>query len=94
MNFPTEIDVEGLSGSPTLEIAITPDGRLSEVLILRASGQLSLDQAAMAVLNRASPFERFPEHLREQYDLLRFAYKFEFRGQSLTGTVRASEDGR
>ncbi len=61
--------------------------------MLQSSGHQALDQAAMMVLNRASPFERFPDQLREQYDLLRFAYKFEFRGQSLRGTVRASEDG-
>ncbi len=41
LNFPTELDVDGLSGSPTLEIAITPDGPLVRGIgaaIIGASG--------------------------------------------------------
>ncbi len=92
MNFPTGLKTDGLTGSPTLEVAITPDGRLSEVLVLRSSGYAALDQAAMMVLNRASPFAEFPEDIRERYDLLRFAYKFEFRGEGFSGTVSVSEN--
>lgn len=94
MNFPSEINVAGLSGSPTLEIAIAPDGRLTEVQILRSSGYEALDRAAMMVLNRASPFEPFPDLLRERYDLLRFAYKFEFHSNRMRGTVSSRENGR
>ena len=90
LNFPSGLKIDGLTGSPTLQVAITPDGRLSEVLVLRSSGYTALDQAAMMVLNRASPFAAFPADIRERYDLLRFAYKFEFRGERMRGTVSVS----
>lgn len=93
LNFPSELKVEGLAGSPTLEVAITPDGGLSEVLILRSSGYAALDQAAMTVLTRAAPFAAFPPEIRDDYDLLRFAYKFEFRGGALAGNVTAADGG-
>lgn len=94
MNFPREINIDGLSGSPTLEVAIAPDGRLTEVQILRTSGHEALDRAAMLVLNRASPFEPFPDLLRERYDLLRFAYKFEWQSNRMRGSVSAKESGQ
>ncbi|MFK8052249.1 MAG: cell envelope integrity protein TolA [Woeseiaceae bacterium] len=94
LNFPRGLNVEGLTGSPTLEISIAPDGRLTEVQILRSSGYEALDRAAMMVLSRASPFDAFPEVIKEQYDLLRFAYKFEFQSNRMRGTVSTSADGR
>lgn len=87
LNFPRELAASGVAGSPTLAVAIAPDGQLSEARILQSSGHSALDQAAMLILNRAAPFAGFPEHLRERYDLLRFAYKFEFRGGSVNSSV-------
>ena len=87
LNFPKEIDIDGLTGSPTLEVAIAPDGSLSQVMVIHSSGHVALDQAAIAVLSRAAPFASFPNSLRENYDLLRFAYKFEFRGADGSGTL-------
>lgn len=89
LNFPREINISGLTGSPTLGVAIDPEGMLADIEILRSSGYPALDRAALSVLHRAAPFERFSPELRERYDLLRFAYKFEFRGGEVTGTTRA-----
>ena len=86
-NFPRELLRAGASGSPTLSVAIAPDGQLSGVELLRSSGDRSIDQAALLVVNRAAPFQAFPPELRERYDLLRFAYKFEFRGADFSSTV-------
>jgi protein TonB len=89
LNFPREINITGLTGSPTLGVAIDPEGMLADIEILRTSGYPALDRAALSVLHRAAPFERFSPELRERYDLLRFAYKFEFRGGEVTGSTRA-----
>ena len=83
----------GMSGSPTLEVAITPDGALAEVNVLRSSGYAALDQAAIAVVTRAAPFAAFPTEVRENYDQLRIACKFEFRGGTLSGSVAAPGGG-
>jgi len=76
--FPELGDLGGLSGSPTLEVSIYADGQLAEVIIRKSSGSAVLDQAALDILRRASPFDPFPSAVRSDYDSLRFAYKWLF----------------
>ena len=76
--FPTLGDLEGLTGSPTLEVSIDANGQLVEVIIRKTSGSRTLDQAALDILRRASPFDPFPAEIRAEYDSLRFAYKWLF----------------
>lgn len=74
-------DLEGLTGSPTLEVRIEASGQLSEVVIRRSSGSRVVDQAALDILRRASPYEPFPDEVRNEYDRVAFAYKFLFRAE-------------
>ncbi|MEN7343536.1 MAG: TonB family protein [Pseudomonadota bacterium] len=91
MNFPRDINIDGLTGDPTLSVTIAPDGRLTEVQILRSSGYEQIDRAAMLVLNRASPFEAFPSDLKSRYDKLSFAYKFKFEANGISGAAFSSD---
>jgi protein TonB len=72
------------AGSPTLQVTIDAQGHLVDIVVLRSSGSPSLDQAALRILRRAAPFDPFPQQIREEYDSLRFAYKWQFE----TGGVR------
>jgi len=45
---------------------------------LRSSGIRRLDQAAVDILRLSGPFDPFPEILRNDYDVLRFAYEWQF----------------
>ncbi|MEM9403657.1 MAG: TonB family protein [Pseudomonadota bacterium] len=81
---------KGLSGSPTLEVAIDSSGQLAGVVIRKSSGSPVLDQAALDILRRASPFDPFPPEVRADYDRLRFAYKWLFGGDSVATTVAAA----
>ena len=69
---------KGLTGSPTLVVTIHSSGQLDEARVTRSSGSRRLDQAALSILRRASPFDPFPESFRDDYDQLVFAYKWEF----------------
>ena len=74
-----------------LEVAINADGGLREVVLRTSSGQSDLDQAAMEILRMAAPFEPFPEALRNDYDVLRFAYEWRFSdGASRVGARTAA----
>jgi protein TonB len=66
---------------------------LAEVVIRKSSGSAVLDQAALDILRRASPFEPFPPEVRSEYDRLRFAYKWVFSTdlQSATANVRPKQ---
>jgi periplasmic protein TonB len=90
LNFPNEARRRGMSGSPVVEVALAADGRLAEARVRRSSGHAELDQAAIDILRLAAPFEAFPGELAARYDVLRFAYEWQFECGQLTGsTVRA-----
>jgi TonB family protein len=65
---------------PTLEVAIDADGRLVDIVIRQFSGSASLDQAALTILRMVAPFEALPAAVRAEYDVLRFAYEWDFDG--------------
>lgn len=82
VNFPEQAHHEQV-GRPTLEVAIGSDGRLEDIVVRRSSGDKGLDQAALTILRLAAPFEPLPEAIRAEYDVLRFAYEWDFSaGQS------------
>ncbi len=89
--FPELGDLDGLTGSPTLEVSIYATGELAEVIIRKSSGSAVLDQAALDILRRASPFDPFPTDLREEYDSLRFAYKWLFAENSVPVTASVNQ---
>ena len=79
--FPELGDLDGIEGSPTLEVSIDSSGNLQDVVIRKSSGSTVLDQAALDILRRASPFDPFPPAVAADYDSLRFAYKWLFTEQ-------------
>lgn len=84
LNFPHAADLASIRTYPVLEVAITADGELKEIVVRNSSGYGNLDRAAMEILRIAAPFEPFPQRLRDDYDVLRFAYEWRF------GTTRGS----
>lgn len=86
--FPSDIIVDGITGSPTLEVTITANGQLDDVLVRRSSGSKALDEVALGILRRAAPFDPFPEAIRVDYDKLRFAYKWQFDHVAVQATAR------
>lgn len=89
--FPELGDVGELSGSPTLEVVIDESGDLDDVVIRVSSGSAVIDEAALDILRRAAPFDPFPAEIREEYDSLRFAYKWLFAQDLVSRT--AGTDG-
>ena len=80
-------DFDGLTGSPTLQVRIEASGQLSEVIIRKSSGSRVVDQAALDILRRASPYAPFPSEVAAEYDRVQFAYKFLFSKQLPTSTA-------
>jgi protein TonB len=88
--FPEEAMVDGITGSPTLEVTISASGQLQQVLVRQSSGSKALDQVALSILRRAAPFDPFPEAIRIDYDQLRFAYKWQFNHLEVQSTARTN----
>lgn len=77
-NYPTELLGNLRAGRPTLEVVIAADGRLDDIVVRNSSGDKALDQAALRILRLAAPFEPLPDQIRKDYDVLRFAYEWDF----------------
>jgi len=90
INYPTVARHLGVRASPVVEVGIAANGVLEKVVIRRTSGYPELDEAALAILKLASPFDSFPPELAHEYRVLRFAYEWQFvDGRVETGGVSA-----
>jgi protein TonB len=87
LNFPRAAQLQGADAHPVVEVAIAASGRLREVVVRNSSGYRTLDQAAVDIVQIAAPFEPFPAVLREDYDVLRFAYEWHFTGGVARGRI-------
>jgi protein TonB len=84
-NYPTELLGNIEAGRPTLEVVIAADGRLDDIVVRRSSGDKALDQAALKILRLAAPFPPLPPSIRRDYDVLRFAYEWDFAAGRQSG---------
>ena len=88
LNFPLAAREAGPHADPVIAVAISANGRLVHAAIARSSGDPALDQAALAILRIASPFDPFPPNLASRYQILRFTYEWQFKGGRMRGSVR------
>ena len=79
-NFPDQ--GHNTSTNPILEVTIGTDGQLKKSVVRESSGNSALDQAALNILYLAAPFDPLPQSAQAQYDVLRFAYEWDFRGEA------------
>jgi protein TonB len=83
INFPWKLLDEQRARNPVLQVSIAANGKLTEVIVLTSSGNRKLDMAAVDILRRSTPFDAFPEYLRNDYDSLRFSYEWRFGGRGI-----------
>jgi protein TonB len=84
-NYPTELLGNIDAGRPTLEVVIAANGSLDDIVVRRSSGDKALDQAALKILRLAAPFAPLPDEIKKEYDVLRFAYEWDFAGGAASG---------
>jgi periplasmic protein TonB len=85
LNFPSAARTAAEAASPVVEVGINANGTLDRAVIRRSSGNPELDQAALAILKLASPFDPFPPELAAEHSVLRFAYEWRFVGGRAQG---------
>jgi len=76
-----------LQGEVLMLVSILADGTLEEVRILKSSGHRQLDQAALATVRQAAPYQPFNVEMRKAYDRLEFTRTWQFTktGSALGG---------
>jgi protein TonB len=67
--YPAEAKNRGITGTATVRFALASNGSVISAALGRGSGTASLDEAALSMVRRASPFPPFPPGLgRSQMD--------------------------
>ena len=70
LNYPEEAKTRKIYGSLQLTVGIKTDGEVESVEINRSSGKRVLDQAAIRIVRLAAPFDRFPQNIKVDTDIL------------------------
>lgn len=70
LNYPDEARQKKLYGSLRLTVHIKSDGTLEKVDIDSSSGSKILDEAAVRIVQMASPYAAFPEDIRRDTDIV------------------------
>ena len=94
LNYPDEARRRGLSGSLELEVALSAAGTVHDLKVRRGSGNRVLDDAARKIVYMAVPFPPFPDELKREVDVLRFAFIWEFGDGVASSSVHALEPRR
>jgi len=74
--YPRSARKENITGTVQVAFVLTGDGRIERPSIVRSSGDSRLDQEALDVLLRASPFPRIPKKLRKDSFALTLPVEF------------------
>lgn len=85
-HFPEEAVNQNITGSLKLQSVIKWDGSLLKAKILKSSGHRILDDAAMQIIHRSSPFLPFPPEIRQDTDQLVIIRTWHFDIKGLTTT--------
>lgn len=78
LNYPEQARRQGLSGELVLTVSIARDGTVKGVLVNSGSGRAILDNAAVRVVQLASPFAPLPK-TSEDVDILEITRTWSFR---------------
>ena len=85
LNYPTQASAQGIYGTLRVMVALNPDGSVSDIRILRSSGERVLDEAAVNIVRLAAPFDPFPAELRTKVDVLEIIRTWQFhRGDTFS----------
>lgn len=78
LNYPAEAKARRIYGRLQLTVAIKADGEVEGIEINRSSGHKVLDQAAIRIVRLAAPFDRFPESIKADTDILHITRTWTF----------------
>ncbi|CAK0754928.1 periplasmic protein TonB [Gammaproteobacteria bacterium] len=87
LNYPVEVHLQKLEGSLILDVAISSEGKVLDIRVVRSSGQPLLDQSAIQIVQQSIPFDSFPSDIRKDTDILHITRTWEFK----EGTLRSQE---
>lgn len=84
--YPEQAKQQGIFGKLMLKVGIARDGSLIDVEILQSSGQPILDRAAIDIVRLAAPFDKFPDAIKKNTDILEIVRIWQFKPDNKLNT--------
>ncbi|MGH8471754.1 MAG: energy transducer TonB [Gammaproteobacteria bacterium] len=78
LNYPEVARRHNLTGSLILDVALKPDGSITDIAVRRPSGYKLLDEAAIQIVKLSSPFAPFPHDIEAECDILHITRTWQF----------------
>ena len=78
LNYPDAARKNKLSGNLILDVALNKDGSINQITVRRSSGHQILDDASIRIVKLAAPYSPFPDHIREETDILHITRTWQF----------------
>jgi TonB family protein len=74
--YPSDAVTQQIQGHLLLLFVLERSGQVTRVELRRSSGSKVLDQAAWEAVTKASPFDRFPPHIRQEDLRIRARFRY------------------
>jgi len=91
-NYPT-MNGKPLRGNLYVDIVVDWQGKVLDAKVMESSGNVALDQRAVAIARQAGPFEPFTPEMRRKADELEWTWHFTFGQEGLSATPFAATQG-
>lgn len=78
LHYPRQALQQNITGNVRILVAIKADGSVHETRILQSSGHKILDNAALATIELAAPFQALPPAIRKKGDILEIIRTWRF----------------
>lgn len=90
-HYPASLVSKSLSGSLELDISIDQKGIVRDIEILRSSGNINIDNAAIEIAMLASPYAPLPDDIAKDIDILHIIRTWEFNNETLVSRARETQ---
>jgi protein TonB len=78
MNYPSQLRQRKLHGDLVLTVGINQNGTVETIDIMRSSGIVEIDRAAVDIVQLASPYSPLPDNITDRVDILHITRTWRF----------------
>lgn len=78
LNYPSELRRQKLHGDLILTVGIQQNGTIESINVMRSSGIREIDQAAINIVQLASPYAPLPDNITDRVDILHITRTWRF----------------
>ncbi len=84
LNYPEDAKAKGIHGKLQLTVAIRANGEVESIEVNRSSGKRVLDDAAKRIVQLAAPYDKFPDNIKRDTDVIHITRTWMFmKGETL-----------